>query len=62
MTAAAGLDIEPGDVIQDRFDPSKWRTVVSVTDARPGRVWVLYSDGTCPIEDVAWLLSLGDVA
>lgn len=36
---AVDLDIEPGDQLQGR--DGKWRTVVTVTDARPGRVWVL---------------------
>lgn len=55
---AAGLQALVGDMIQDRFTTEKWRTVASITDGRPGRVWVLYTDGTCPIEDVADLIDL----
>lgn len=57
---AANLQDLVGDQIQDRFNVSKWNTVASITDGRPGRVWVLYTDGRCIIEDVADLADLVD--
>lgn len=58
--AAADLQALVGDMLPDRFNASKWRTVLTINDARPGRVWVLFTDGTCPIEDVAYLMRFLD--
>jgi hypothetical protein len=57
---AADLQVLVGDMLPDRFDAAMWRTVLTITDARPGRVRVLYADGFCPVEDVAYLVRFLD--
>lgn len=55
LYSAADVQHLIGDQLFDRW--GHWRTVLSITDARrAGRVWVLYTDGTCPVEDVTYLL------